>query len=236
MANQADLAQTLAEYSVASISQLAVLLSTSPAQVRRWVRISTDVRILAGLPGRGRPEQWICLKGFRGRAHAHEWNLTQFAVELSKLCRAMPNLSWTRLAASFDGLVPDLSFVLTSAVRQKSLLFFVEIDCGTEPVRRETAGTDLSGKLARYLDVRATNRYLGTLANTGLACRGFRVLVVTPDVKRSNQARRLTCGLRGDFIWVTDRARLGESGMAAKIWTAGGQDEPRRSILGSLVQ
>jgi hypothetical protein len=204
--------------------------------VRRWVRTCPRTRVFAGIARRGRPEQWVALKGYRGNALAHEWHVTQVAVELVKLCGGAPDLSWTPLAAPFGGPVADLSFVLTSKARKKSLLFFVEIDCGTEPVRRVSSGTDVGKKLTRYMESRATGRYCLVLENTGFSCRGFRVLIVAMDAKRGDQLRRLARSLPGDFIWVTDMAQLAEDGMAGRIWTTGRNGEMKRSILGSLAE
>lgn len=235
MAQKADLTRILSQYSVASVSQLATLLSTSPQIVRRWVRTCGDVRTFAGIANRGRPETWVALKSYRGSALTHEWHVTQFAVELARLCRAAQELSWTRIPGLVDGLAPDLSFCLRSIQRENPILFFTEIDRGTEPIRRAGAGTDLERKLERYVELRTTNRYRTVLDEDLQACRGFRVLFVTPDANRRKQLEALIRDFAGDFIWVTDFRQLAEKGVAGRIWTTGRKEEVGRSILGSLA-
>jgi hypothetical protein len=235
MAKKTDLIRILSQYSVASISQLATLLPTSRQIVRRWVRTCGDVRTFAGITGRGRPETWVALKSYRGSALTHEWQVTQFASELAKMCSAVPDLSWRRIPGAVNGLAPDLSFCIKSIQRENPILFFTEIDRGTEPIRRAGAGTDLERKLERYVELRATNRYRTVLDEELQACRGFRVLFVTPDSNRRKQLESLTRVFAGDFIWVTEFGQLAEKGVAGKIWTTGRKDEAGRSILGSLA-
>jgi hypothetical protein len=224
MATQADFLTVLERHRVASVSQLSVLLSTSPQMIRRWVRAS-DVRVLAGLAGRGRPEQWITLRSYKADTLAHDWHVTAVAVQVVELTKTYPEYSYSFLPAAFPGLVPDLAFVLSRGSR--SCLFFVEVDMGTEPLTRRGAGSDLLGKLWRYLELRATNRYHHCILSSTTRLHGFRVLLVGLFGGRLTEVCRSVQKLPGNFVWVETRNNSESHHFHDRVWLKGGVGAPQ---------
>lgn len=133
--------------------------------------------------------------------------------------------------------VPDGVLVLRHAERGKALLFFLEVDMGTEPLRSPRSGVDLDTKIRNYRQLLASGKYrrYGTMAGSPL--RGFRLLVVCGNPDRLTKLLPLArqsgpC----DFVWATDQSRMIQEGVWGPIWHKASHDGPQsESILGGLA-
>jgi hypothetical protein len=134
------------------------------------------------------------------------------------------------------GFLPDGVFSFTHIGRQMTLLFFLEVDMGTETLasrRRDTQ--DVRQKIITYQGYFRSRRYKRYEQILAARLRGFRVLFVTHSPNRLAGLCRLVQSLPpSDFVWLTDRARMFSQGIEAAIWARGGRIEaPLESILGS---
>lgn len=165
--------------------------------------------------------------------------INQVSVLLRHACRASPGISavfvpsWNGMGmgpsacasspehAAPGSLKPDAAIWLANTAG-KGLLFFLEVDCETEPVRRRvgSAQTSLQSKLEQYClcfdngDYRPLAERLFKGSTTG-----FRVLLVTTDQARVEALRRLMKDF-GDtrFVWATTFADLQSGGVLGPIW------------------
>lgn len=134
------------------------------------------------------------------------------------------------------GFTPDGALVLTHGGTGKSLLFFVEIDMGTEPlVSRATDTSDIAGKVANYRTYLGTKGYKRYEQTFSAPVNGFRVLFVTSTPERRAQVCKTVAALcPSDFIWITDQDRLFKHGFASDIWHRGCRaDRTPESLLGT---
>jgi hypothetical protein len=141
-------------------------------------------------------------------------------------------------AAKATAFTPDGVFTIASSKQGKSLLFFLEIDMGTEPLsRNQVGGSQVRQKIVNYRDYFQRGRYKRYEEIFQSEFTGFRLLFLADDPERMASL----CGLvramtPANFIWLTDRERMFEHGLAEAIWAAGGrQDLPERSILGDSL-
>lgn len=132
---------------------------------------------------------------------------------------------------------PDAALCITRREDGKSLLFFVEIDMGTEPLTRQRGerGSEIRRKIAVYrvyLGKKGYRRY-GGRGMFGVALNGFRLLVVAHSFERCNEVARLVRSTApSDFVWLCDQGSLLEQGLNGDIWAVGGRsDEGARCIL-----
>lgn len=133
--------------------------------------------------------------------------------------------------------IPDGVFTINNGDpgHGKSLLFFLEVDMGTEPLASPTAGgRDLRQKILSYQAYFRTNRYKRYEELWGCRFNGFRLLFLANTVGRMTAICRLVQEMvPSDFIWVTDQGRVFEKGLGAAIWARGGKDQTSpHSILG----
>jgi len=129
---------------------------------------------------------------------------------------------------------PDGAFVVTHEGAGKSLLFFVEIDMGTEPLVSQAPDTsDIAGKVANYRTYLGTKGYKRHEKTFATPLNGFRVLFVTNTPERRAQVCKTVAGLSpSGFVWVTDQDRLLKRGLAGSIWHRGGcADRTPESIV-----
>ena len=139
-----------------------------------------------------------------------------------------------------DGRVrftPDGVFSLSHAELRKTLLFFLEVNMGTETlVGGKRSTPDIRRKAANYQAYLRSKAYRRYEQIWDCSLRGFRLLFLAHSAARAGSLCRLVRGLPppSDFIWVTDQDRLLSEGAWAGIWTRGGRlDRPRQSLLGS---
>lgn len=130
---------------------------------------------------------------------------------------------------------PDGAFAITETETGKSLLFFLEVDMGTE-VLQSTKGSDkdIRRKIQNYRSFFTGRGYKEYEQSWGCAFNGFRLLFMANEPKRLTALCRFVQSMpASDFIWLTDQQAMFEQGVSANIWARGGRlDEPRESILG----
>jgi hypothetical protein len=161
-----------------------------------------------------------------------------------RVCEYAPQSACLSLAGSDGQNTVDLNAVLefnpdgvlaiTDREQKKSVLFFVEVDLGTEHLassKREAR--DVRQKIANYQDLSASERYKVFEKIFGLVFKRFRVLFVTVSPEREVALCRLIQEMvPSEFIWVTEQQRMFSQGLADAIWILGGKTNvPHESIL-----
>lgn len=131
--------------------------------------------------------------------------------------------------------IPDGIFAAANADLKKSLLFFLEVDMGSETVvslKRDSK--DIRQKIINYQALFKTRQYKRYEKIFSGQFNGFRLLFVTNSRPRLNTLCRFVREIRpSDFIWLTDQDRMFSKGLADSIWARGGRlDDPPQSILG----
>jgi hypothetical protein len=134
--------------------------------------------------------------------------------------------------------VPDGVFILTDSVEAKSLLFFLEVDLGSEPLDSSESGrAAIVRKIQTYQSYFESKRYKRYEDAWQAKLNGFRVLFVTSTSNRmASLCRVVQSAPPSDFIWATCQESLFAEGISGSIWARGGrQDIVRQSILGGLT-
>ena len=147
---------------------------------------------------------------------------------------------FTTAAGKEITLIPDLAMRTIDRDSGKSLLFFVEIDRGTENLKGpdRTYQRDITGKIINYMYNWGGDIY--KLYEQVWKCKfnGFRVLFVANTPKNCTRLCDVVSNL-GDlcnFVWITDIEALFDAGIGSHIWYAGGvRSSCRQSILDSLA-
>jgi hypothetical protein len=195
----------------------------------------------------------------------HQLLLNWFRVHLDRLPSAMPRLSVRSVASNSPflvrqtkeeptespediavalrqqkgrGLVPDAAFAITDAEEKKSLLFFLEVDMGTETVASPTRQSgDLRDKIGKYQQYFRNNAYKAYQRPWAATFNGFRLLILTNTQERMNSLCALVREMRpSDFVWLTCEPSLAASGVSASVWARGGRsDKAPESILGARL-
>lgn len=133
---------------------------------------------------------------------------------------------------------PDAMFIMTNATGDKSMLFFLEADCGTETLSSPQCEiSDIRQKILNYqwyFQTLKYKRYEGILKVPFL--HGFRVLFLAKTVGRLVALCKLTQEMAPTpFICLTEQERLFTDGVFAKIWARGGNLQVvQRSIIGRM--
>jgi len=136
--------------------------------------------------------------------------------------------------------IPDFVFTISNGVQsqRKSLLFFLEVDMGTEPLASPTAGgRDLRQKIMNYQAYFRTERYKRYEEFWNSQFKGFRLLFLANTGSRMASICRLVQEMPpSDFIWVSDQDRMFGQGLGGNIWARGGKDQAAlQSIIGSSL-
>ena len=194
----------------------------------------------------------------------HQILLNWFRVHLVHVEKHMPK-SWIRFLAStspflrrdskersmiFDsapiaggsdemvGFTPDGVWSLTDRECGQTVLFFLEVDMGTESIISPQHNMqDIQQKVLNYSSYFDSNRYKRYEQTWGCELKGFRLLFLTHTITRltalCNLAREMP---ETDFVWLTEQSRLFELGVSGDIWARGGHvDIPCESVFGSLL-
>jgi len=136
----------------------------------------------------------------------------------------------------FIEFVPDGIFTIRHKGIGKSLLFFLEIDMGTESMASLGRNSnDVRQKISNYQALFRTGHYKCYEEIFKSKYNGFRLLFLVNSSSRLVSLCRLAQEMPpSNFIWLTDQERMFTNGVSADIWVQGGQyEEPPRSILGS---
>ncbi|MGB2986648.1 MAG: replication-relaxation family protein [Phycisphaerae bacterium] len=139
---------------------------------------------------------------------------------------------------SYDGtgFVPDGVIGVTHTELDRTLLFFLEADRGTEPrnsPRHSNRG--IRKKILNYQRYFAVEQYKRYEKILKCKLRGFRLLILTEDRARFAALCRLVRAMPpSGFVWLAGRESLLSQGLWSRIWVRGGKvNEPLQSILGS---
>jgi DNA-binding MarR family transcriptional regulator len=130
---------------------------------------------------------------------------------------------------------PDSVISITHQGKGKTLLFFLEVDMGTESVASIGRGPrDLRQKILNYQEFFRENRYKPYAKIWDCDLEGFRLLFLATTAARMASICTLIQSIPpGDFIWVTTMEKMSSDGLAGKIWVRGGRrNAPEESILG----
>ena len=189
---------------------------------------------------------------------AHQLLLNSFRIQLHQLQGAHPEFSVQFLSsnspfamregggqplvhdrAGTEGteFVPDGVFSITHRSLQRTLLFLLEVDMGTETIGSPTADGVIRRKIITYQSYFQAGEYRRYEQIFGAELKGFRLLFLTHTSRRLQTLCRFVAAMPpSDFIWLTDQGQMSSDGVAAAIWARGGQiNAMRRSILGSQM-
>jgi len=136
---------------------------------------------------------------------------------------------------SENGLIPDGIFSIFHNELKKALLFFLEIDMGTETLSsKNPTATDIRKKITGYQHIFSSRSYKQLNGPLNSNFNGFRVLFVSNTETRLRQLCKLVKSMKSTgFIWLTDKNSTFKNGISDKIWIKGGEiDKERYSILG----
>jgi hypothetical protein len=137
-----------------------------------------------------------------------------------------------------SALIPDGIFSITSVAQKKTLLFFLEIDMGTETLSSlDPRIPDIKTKILSYQHIFRTSLYKRYESQFQATLNGFRTLFIADTAIRFEQLCRLIKSVKStDFIWLTDQGSIFDSGISDRIWIKGGDTEKGRySILGPTL-
>lgn len=135
------------------------------------------------------------------------------------------------------GFTPDGVWSLTDKERDRTFLFFLEVDMGTESIISPQYNMqDIQQKVLNYGSYFDSNRYKRYEHIWGCKLKGFRLLFLTHTIVRLTALCNLVREMpETDFVWLTEQSRLFESGVSGDVWIRGGHiDIPRESVFGSL--
>ncbi len=129
---------------------------------------------------------------------------------------------------------PDGVFSIKDTVEDQTLLYFLEVDCGTETiasVRRKP--TDIRQKILNYGNYFDSGRYKRYEELWNCELYGFRLLFVTNTMERLAALCKLVREMPpSDFIWLTNQSRIFPCGISSEIWSRGGHiDNAPESII-----
>lgn len=218
-------------------------------------RISDDFPALHGMPIRQ-------INGKDIRCLEHQLLTNWFRIHLAQIERVIPELSIEFLSPEspflkrdktdiplifeppYDkgqnqkagGFTPDGVFSITHTERRKTLLFFLEVDMGTESIatlKREPR--DIRQKVINYQENFRSDRYKRYEEHWNCNFKGFRLLFLAHNSSRLAVLSRLVREMPpSDFIWLTSLDQMFARGLSAEIWIRGGKQEAApRSILTS---
>lgn len=200
----------------------------------------------------------------RARTHCaeHELSVAEVRVQLAQMERLLPEMQARFLTATWPArtdsgdyfavreklqlgpnrepleFIPDAVFSLLHRQLAKTLLFFVEVDMGSQPASsKRVPERDIRRKILNYQNYLGTGKYHRYEQLLNCKLQGFRLLCVTGSVSRWRLlCRQVRAMPPADFIWLTDSDRFWNTGLWAAIWARGGRDDQGpESILGSQI-
>ena len=134
------------------------------------------------------------------------------------------------------GFKPDGVFSITHQDKQKTLLFFLEADMGTESIASVgRVPRDIRQKIINYQQYFQNGKHKFYEKLLDCRLKGFRLLFLTITGTRLGSLCNLVQRMPpSNFIWLTTVEQMLSHGLSAKIWARGGRQEaPAESILGS---
>jgi len=131
--------------------------------------------------------------------------------------------------------IPDGVFSIAHSDQHKRLLFFLEVDMGTESITSSTGKSDtIRQKVINYRTYFYNESYKRYQKKWECELNGFRVLFVTNTVQQKEVISRFLRESKSyDFSWITSQKQLFQYGLSGNIWARGGNTiSPPESILG----
>lgn len=150
----------------------------------------------------------------------------------------------TEISESFSfnkvdvNFIPDGVFYFQSKLQNKSLLFFLEVDMGTESlVSHSSKSNNIASKIQNYRAFFQTENYKKYQTKWNTLFNGFRVLFITNTSDRKIKISNLVNSEKSnDFIWIAHQYDLFDKGLGGKIWARGGNlNTSQESILGPTL-
>lgn len=122
-------------------------------------------------------------------------------------------------------LKPDAVLGVHHQELQRSLLFFLEVDRGTEDLANpDLADGDVRRKVLWYQAHFRDGGYKKYEEVWGLRFNGFRAIFVAATWTRLIRLCELVCEMPpSGFIWLTDQARVLDAGLWGPVWARGGK-------------
>ena len=182
---------------------------------------------------------WVLIQLIQVERQLQDLTLKYFTRYYSSVEQRHPKPSTVKIKLRNDqgeiDFIPDAVFVISNAESKKALLFFLEVDMGTETISSPKRGAqDIRQKIINYQGLFRSCHY--KVYENYFKCRlnGFRLLFVANSQSRLIALCRLAKSMPpSDFIWLTDQDSIIKSGISGKIWSRGGKyDVPSESILG----
>ena len=133
--------------------------------------------------------------------------------------------------------IPDSVFIITSKALALSLLFFLEVDMGTETAASPSMKLDdLRSKILCYQAYYDQEKFKRFASLWQIPLNGFRLLFLAHSEQRHQEICALVRVMTAaNFVWVSDQESLFREGATGDIWARGGHiDDRPESILGDL--
>ena len=128
-------------------------------------------------------------------------------------------------------IIPDGAFLLKK--QNKSALFFIENDSGTEVAQSPTFNQDIDAKFSGYVEMFRQNNNI-QLYNDFFDCElnRFRVLFITSSPRRLTSIYSIASDKDPyGFIWLTTMTEFKRRGIAANIFQVPGLSKSNLSII-----
>ncbi|MFZ1292307.1 MAG: replication-relaxation family protein [Melioribacteraceae bacterium] len=135
-------------------------------------------------------------------------------------------------------LIPDGVFYIKSEKQNKSLLFFLEVDMGTESLQNKGfKSNSIASKILNYKFYFQSEKNLRYQKRWNTIFNGFRLLIITNTTKRKvSISNFINSDISNDFVWVANQSEMFEKGLGGRIWSRGGKlSIPQESILGPTI-
>ena len=131
--------------------------------------------------------------------------------------------------------IPDAIFTITQKESDKTLLFFVEVDMGTETIASANRNhKDIRQKVVNYQNLFRSNDYKRYEKIFKSRLNGFRLLFLANTVSRMKSLCSFVKNMPPtNFIWIMDQDQMFKNGLFGKTWVKGGLiGKALESILG----
>ena len=134
-----------------------------------------------------------------------------------------------------ERIIPDAIFTITNKESDKTLLFFLEVDMGTETIASANRNhKDIRQKVVNYQDLFRSNDYKQYESVFSSELNGFRLLFLSNTVSRMKSLCSFVKNMPpSNFIWIMDQDQMFRNGLFGKTWVKGGSTgNSLESILG----